>query len=235
MTSAYTDLELLRMQVEALYLSDDGGRLSGINEPEPSQPAPRFFLGRTSQGNLWRTRFDLPPDLTAALEQLAADEPVARNLAQSPRYEAEYLHLLNAHQPRATIFSGPAYTLPAFDPPDQAVMITPENKTLVLAHFSWLFATLADYAPVAAVIADEAAVAVCFSSRLTPRAAAAGVYTEAGYRGRGYAADAVRAWAAAVRASGRVAFYDTSWTNAASQAVARKLGAVQYGADYSIT
>lgn len=231
----YSDAELMRMQVEALFVHDASGRLLAINEPEPSQPAPRFFLGRTSQGNLWRTRFDLPPDLTAALEQLAADEPVVRDLAQPPRYEAEYLHLLNAHQLRATIFSGPAYTLPTFDPPDQAVMITPENKTLVLAHFSWLFTTLADYAPVAAVIADEAAVAVCFSSRLTAVAAEAGVNTEVNYRGRGYAADAVQAWAAAVRAGGRLPLYSTSWSNVASQSVARKLGAVQYGADYSIT
>ena len=75
--------------------------------------------------------------------------------------------------------------------------------------------------------------AVCCSSRVTGRAAEAGVNTLEGYRGRGYAPAAVAAWAAAVRASGRLPLYSTSWDNVASQGVARKLGLVLYGADLS--
>jgi RimJ/RimL family protein N-acetyltransferase len=85
------------------------------------------------------------------------------------------------------------------------------------------------------MVDDGVAVTACSSVRLTPQAAEAGLYTQESYRGRGYSVDAVRLWAEAVRATGRIPLYSTSWENTASQAVAQKLGAVQYGADFSIT
>ena len=78
-------------------------------------------------------------------------------------------------------------------------------------------------------------VAVCFSSRNGADAAEAGLETLAPFRGRGYAAAAVAAWAAAVRASGRLPLYSTGWDNLASQGVVRTLGLVPYGADLSLT
>jgi predicted GNAT family acetyltransferase len=60
------------------------------------------------------------------------------------------------------------------------------------------------------------------------------VETLEGYRGRGHAPAAVAAWARAVRATGRIPLYSTSWDNLASQAVARKLGLIPYGADFSL-
>jgi hypothetical protein len=223
------------MQVEALFVHDANGRLLRINEPDPTNPAPRFFLARTAAGNLWRTRCDLPPDLTAELNRLAADETVVPDLTQPPHHEAEYIELLRQHNSPVTTVAGPAYALPELELPAHAMTITPENIMLLETHFPWLLTTLPDYAPVVAAIVDGVAVAVCFSSRLTAQVAEAGVYTEASYRGRGFAADTVRGWAAGVRASGRLPLYSTSWTNAASQRVAKKLGAVQYGVDYSLT
>lgn len=246
--------EFMHMQAEALFVHDTAGRLVRINEPEPTQPAPRFFLGRTAAGNLWRTRHDIPADLVMALERLVADEPVlgVNNAGGTdntpPVHAAAYAALLEQHAPILGTHAGPAYTLPAEDTtPDAAytggagasgitaIAITPENAHLLRAHFPWLVTTLADYAPVTAVVADGHAAAICFCSRITARAAEAGVYTEADYRGRGFAAETVRAWAAAVRAGGRIPLYSTAWSNTASRAVARKLGAAQYGDDFSIT
>ena len=212
----HSDFELIQMQTAALFVHDADGKLLCINEPEPTSPAPRFFLGRTAAGNLWRTRFDLPEELAAELEQLAADEPVTVNLQAPPRHAAEYHDLLEQHGPIRGLSTGPAYWLPEADPPPGVLLITPENTALVGMHFAWIQRGLDDYAPVAVVLAEGVAVAACFSSRITAQVCEAGVYTEAAYRGRGYAVMTTRGWAAAVHATGRLALYSTSWTNAAS-------------------
>ncbi len=231
----YSDLDLLQMQAEALFVHDANWRLLRINEPDPTSPAPHFFLGRTAAGNIWRTRYDLPVELATEFERLASHEPINSNLSEPPHFAADYMELLQPYAPLATINAGPAYYLPESDMPRDVVTITSENIRLVQAYFPWLYETLADYAPVIVAVEDGNAAAVCFCSRITPRVAEAGVYTEANYRGRGYATKVAQGWAAATRSTGRMPLYSTSWSNHASQAIARKLSAVQYGADYSIT
>lgn len=231
----YTDIDLIQMHVEALFVHDTNGKLLRINEPDPTSPAPQFFLVRAAEGNLWRTRHDLSPDLSAELGQLAASEPVSRGGFELPRYAAEYIALLQHHTPLMTVESEFDYYLPEMDAPRDVVTITAENRSLVQTHFAWFYDTLADYAPVVAAVADGTAVAVCFCSRITPQVAEAGVYTEANYRGHGYATAVAQGWAAAVRSTGRLPLYSTSSSNHASQAIAKKLGAVQYGLDFSIT
>jgi RimJ/RimL family protein N-acetyltransferase len=232
--NVYSDDELIRIHTDLLYIYDANNRLLRINEPEPDNPAPRFFLARSREGNLWRFRHDVPDDLAAELDRLAAAEPVASDFRAPPHHQSQYAALLNRHAPVATTWSGPAYYLAERQPPTHAVTITSENRHLLGAHYAYTLQILADREPVAVIADNGAAVAVCFSARGTNRAAEAGVHTMEAYRGRGYAADTVRAWAAAVRASGRLPLYSTSWDNTASQAVARKLGAVLYGTDFSI-
>jgi RimJ/RimL family protein N-acetyltransferase len=234
----YNNLELALMHTEALYVHDEGGRLVRINEPDPEHPAPRFFLFRTSSGNLWRTRDDLPDHLAAKLNELGAEEPVARDieaLHQPPHHLAEYTELLQQHAPISDTYAGPAFYLPELQPPEEAVTITPENLAVLKTHFPYTLSTYAELAPVAAHVEDGVAVAVCYSARITAQCAEAGVHTIEAYRGRGYAVQVVRGWAAAVSASGKLPLYSTWWENEASQAVAAKLGAVFYGSDFSIT
>ena len=236
----YSHLELAQMQAGALYVHDANNRLLRVNEPDPDGPAPRFFMVRTMSGNLWRTRYDLPADLTTELESLAADEPVVGDLTklrEPPYHLAEYTELLKQHAPLNSmdIDAGPAYYLPKLRPAMGTVTITPANETLLEAYYPYTRSRHAELAPVVVRVVDGVAVAVCCSARITARVAEAGVHTVEPYRGRGYAADIVRGWAAGIRATGRLPLYSTSWENVASQAVAAKLGAVPYGADFSIT
>jgi RimJ/RimL family protein N-acetyltransferase len=226
------------MHADALYVHAENNRLVRVNEPDPEDPAPRFFLFRTTSGNIWRTRYDLPPTLAAKLDTLAASEPVISNplgLREPPYHLAEYTELLNQDAPISGTYAGPAYYLPELDPPHVAVTITPENLSLLEAHYPYTKKMYRELAPVVALVVDGLAVAVCSSVRTTAEVAEAGVHTVGAYRGRGYAVEVVRGWAAAVRATGRLPLYSTWWENKASQAVAVSLDAVLYGVDFSIT
>ena len=231
----YNHFELLQIQAEALYVYNAENRMVRINESDPNDPAPRFFLARSMKGNLCSTRYDLPVNLTLELERLAAAEPVVDDLREPPYYAENYKELLQQHAPIHNIEGGPAYYLPELDPPSSAVRITPENMTLLKAHYPYTLSTFEECSPIVVMVVDGTAVSACFTARNTARVAEAGVYTVDTYRGRGYALETVRGWAGAIRALGKLPFYSTSWSNTASQAVATKLGAVQYGADFNIT
>ena len=237
-----SDLQLIELQASALFTSDDDQRLRYIREPGYAEadldPAPRFFMGRTRAGNMWRFRHNLPEDLVRSLEQLCRAEPAAQNLAEPPLQARAIRALLHAHAPIAAEWRGPAYWIPdRIDAPSNVVLITEANAHLLAATFPWTITEPGGFkiGPLAATIAQNQALSICFCSRITAQAAEAGVETVPAARGHGYASAAVAAWAAAVQQRGLVALYSTSWDNLASQGVARKLGMLRYGDDWSIT
>ena len=232
-----SDLRLLEIQAEALFTHDSSGRIGFVNEPDGAR-APRFFFGRTREGNLWRFRDDLAEDIVRQLDRLAAGEPVHDDLRAEPRNLGGFLEVLRADREVPSIDAGPALRFPDEVPaPANVTRITRANVHL-LQRMGWDSDASAqgfeERGPVVAVVENGAAVSVCFCARLTTRAAEAGVETVEAYRGRGYAPAVVAAWARAVRAIGRIPLYSTSWDNLASQAVARKLGLTQYGTDLSL-
>jgi RimJ/RimL family protein N-acetyltransferase len=205
------DRELMELRMAALFTHDAAGRIVTINELD-GERAPRLFLGRARDGHVWRVRDDLPQDVVDRLATLLK--------AESP------LDQTNPRQPPLA-FAALYETL-------DVVFIGPENRELLCKHYAYTADHLDAGWPVVAVIKEGVAVSICHSSRLTPDVAEAGVDTEEPFRGRGYACDVTAAWAAAVRQSGRIPLYSTSWDNLSSQAVARKLGLVLYGVDLSI-
>jgi RimJ/RimL family protein N-acetyltransferase len=231
----YSDLELLHIQIDVLYVHDVDERLLRINESDTDHPAPCFSLSRSLAGNIWSIRHDLPDDLAAELAHLAAAEPVVDNLREQPYHLKKYKALLAPHASLKEIESGPAYYLPEFASPTTAVEITLDNKSLLEANFPYTASVFDERSPVFVIVQDHAAIAACYCARSSTAAAEAGVDTLEGYRGRGYAAEVVRGWAGAVRAMGKLPLYSTSWDNTPSQAVAAKLGAIQYGTNFSIT
>ena len=229
-----TDLELLNRQVDTLFRHDGAGRLRCVNEPAEPE-APRFFLGRTTAGNVWRFRHDLPAEVTQALEALARLEPAPHVLETDATYFTALKDVLENHQPVRQIWSGPAYRFPeTLGAAPDTVRITDANAEVLGDTFSELRANLSPYEPCVTVVQSGQAVAVCCSARTSAGAAEAGLETLAAFRGRGYAAAVVSGWAAAVREGGKTPLYSTGWDNAASRGVARRLGLVLYGTDLSI-
>ncbi len=228
------DSDWLDLHLNALFVHDGQGRLVTRNDLDRG-PTPRFFLGRTRDGNRWRFREDISDALVARLDALCAEEPFVPDLREPPRYEARYREVLARHAPVRDTWSGPAYRFPDTLPLTDAnvVPLTRDNATLL--HGGDLEPWIEDIGqsePLLAFVRDGRAVSVCGSVRITTEAHEAGVETSAGVRGRGFAVAVVAAWARAVRELGAEPLYSTSWDNASSQAVARKLGLIPYASDY---
>lgn len=222
---------LIEAQLDVLLARDAHGRLTTTRDPA-ARPAPRLFLGRSAEGNVWAVRRDVDPATRDELERLCSVEPklAVPRAERSPACREAVRELLS---PVELEWRGPAYVLPD-EPPhdDRAREVMRERSSEWLDAFPWLADHFDTLAPV--VIAFDAgnAAAVCHSPRgRTALAAEAGVETLALFRGRGLATAAVACWARAVRRTGRLALYSTSWENTASQGVARRLRARLYGED----
>ena len=70
---------------------------------------------------------------------------------------------------------------------------------------------------------DRSVVSICHTPVANARAAEAGTWTRAEFRGRGLAAACTAEWARLLRPSGRLLFYSTSRSNRSSQRVAARL------------
>lgn len=234
----HTDLNLIDIQVRALFTQNAESRLLFVNEPGGTViPAPRLFLGRTRAGNLWRFRADLPENLCQELNALCADEPTLDGeFNEPPRHLETFVRLLERDAPVQEISSGPAYQFAEHEIPSKPILaITENNAEMLQGNFEELITELPAWQPLVALIEDNRAVSVCRSVRITSEAHEAGVETLPDFRGKGYARDVTAEWARLVRAAGAIPLYSTSWENIASQAVARKLRLKCYGSDFSVT
>lgn len=227
-----TAIECLELHAAALFVHDVEGRLVCTNDiGRPA--APRFYLGRSREGAIWRFRHDVPATLVAALEALCRDEPMVDDLRTPPRHTNDYTKLL---APVAKVWSGPAmrFTAPP-PPPANTLAIDTSNADLLRGTFDDWLADVPHRQPFFVALASDEPAAVCASARITPAACEAGVETRLAFRGRGLAGAAVQAWARAVTQTGAAALYSTSWDNTASQRVAAKLELVTYGCDFHVT
>ena len=232
-----TAKDLMEMHAQVMFMHDLNRRIRTINEPWPGEePAPRLFLGRTIDGSaVCRLRNDIPDKLVEKLTALVENErSLNEDFQTRPKHFDDYMNLLAADQ----YTSGPCYRIPDITMPTptmQAVSITRDNiNEYSLAGLEWLIAEIDYGQPCFAIIQDHRVVSVCRSVRVSTEAHEAGLETLAEYRGRGYAAAVVAAWAIEVRKMGALPLYSTSWDNASSRRVAGKLGLSYYGVNFTI-
>ena len=229
-----SDLEWMLLQVDALFVADGRGRLLRRRGPGSEAP-PRFFLGRTRHGNLWRFAAGLPERLVADLARLASGERLGRPLEAPPERFESFRARLEAEAPIERVYHGPAFRFPepeATARPDPGIVpLTPERIDLLGEEFAALRPVVALRQPCFAALSEGRAVAACYVAARGQRAAEAGVETLPGFRGRGLASRATAAWARAVRAEGLLPLYSTEWGNRASRGVAARLGLILYGVD----
>jgi hypothetical protein len=178
----------------------------------------------------WAVRDDVDEDVAEELSAWVRQEPVSSEWRRPPIHAQRYQAALGGR-----VGWGPAF---AFSEPiaTPGGVVAIRDEAVLQRHFSgWVAGEIeAGASPVMAVFVDGHAVSVCFCARRSLVAAEAGLETAPAFRGRGYAARVTSAWAAAVRASGRMPLYSTAWANGSSLAVARKLGLRTYATNWSI-
>jgi hypothetical protein len=253
-----SDLAWMELQLDALFASDAQGRLlhprwAGGEAEAP----PRFFLGRTRHGHLWRFASDVEPARVAEVARLVALERLDRPLDQPPERLEAIRARLSLDAPAECTFHGPAFRFPtdlARRPDPDVVILTPEQESgqgdpavlgdaggldltpfvgtpIGLSGLPALTAVTTARRPCAVLLEGGRAASICFVAARSARAAEAGVVTLPGHRGRGLGSRAVAAWARAVAGAGLLPLYSTEWSNRASRALAARLGLMLYGVD----
>ncbi|WP_413376754.1 GNAT family N-acetyltransferase [Paenibacillus taichungensis] len=224
--SNLSPMDMMKIQADTLYTMDNQKRLLNINEPDGGQ-APALFVGITSVGQCSYYHEQLPFTL---IEELGCDTELPLDITK-------LIRRVETFKPVKSVWMGPAYAFPekcgGWHP---NVQLIESHRTFLLEeHFPDLIERLHEKMPVAAYVIENSAVAVCCSARVSQQGAEASLNTAPNFRGQGYAAEAVNCWQYHVKESGRIPIYSTSWDNIASQTVARKLGLIQFGVDFSIT
>lgn len=222
----------MRLHVEALFTCDAAGRLLTVNDAGAA-PAPRFFFGRTPNGNAWWFRHDIDASLAEDLGSRCEAQTAGLDVVAAEQFIA----LLSCAEPVRRTWAGPAYHFPPNLPSTDSdvVRVTAADASVLSPYLEDWLGDVSAAEPMAAALLDGKAVSVCASVRITPHAHEAGVDTHRDFRRRGYAARAVNAWARAVREMDRIPLYSTSWENVASRALAKRLGLIQFGSDLHIT
>ena len=244
--------------LQTSFIVDGAGFIVSTREPSPTR-GPLFTLVRSTTQSAWLMRAGLERELARELEGFARREPPAIELRAEPVHSAHYRALLadrigsgeqtaskGASNEPARHFSGLAYSFPSDlgvaggavgggVVADGVVAVTDEG--LLERHFEgWKPGEIAaGRAPLLAAFEAGSPVSICFCARRTETAAEAGLETAKGFRRRGLAARVTRAWALALRESGRTPLYSTAWTNTASQAVASALGLTPYASIWSLS
>ena len=155
------DRDLMQLKADALFTHDAAGRILTSNETDPEW-APRLFLGRTPDGNVWRFRDDLSTDVVSELKRLCREEPPLADPRQRAVMFDALKAVLEAREPVVEVWEGPTWHVPRpLVATDRAVSIGPENRDFLEVHFPYAAEHLDEQWPVCAVVMGGVAVSTC--------------------------------------------------------------------------
>jgi len=102
--------EVMKLHVETGYQHDGKSRLTAIND-RVQRPVPRYWLGRSAEGVMWRFRHDLPDLLCEELETISRNEKTRETPSDylfGPTLDAaKYQAILDRHEQTSTLWNGP--------------------------------------------------------------------------------------------------------------------------------
>jgi hypothetical protein len=233
-----SDLDLLRLEIKTLWISDERGRLLRTNEPA-ARAAPFLVIAGAQGGRALALGADVPDALAVELRAAVARAEPSHDPRDRPRVLERCRHLLEAGLSPVRIACGPTYVMPGSVAYASEVHIhrsdcdveSLRDKRPVSAWAAEECDGLLNgcVGPFAIATVDDQVVSVCHTSRMGAGAAEAGVWTDPALRGNGHASAVTAAWASLFDRTLFTLFYSTSGDNVASQRVAAKLGLREIG------
>src|SRR5437867_609669 len=126
----------MRTHIATLFNCDADGRIRALGRPwSRAGGAPRFYMGRRHDGNVWLFRDDLPDEQSRELEVLCRSEPSTKDLRRPPRVAPEIRAALQGLGPITREYRGPAYLIPeGTQAPTDAVSITKKDGRMLEAE-----------------------------------------------------------------------------------------------------
>ena len=147
----------MRLHVEALYTRDAAGRLLTVNDAGAA-PAPRFFFGRTPNGNMWWFRHDVDGAMAEDLAGLCEFQQAGLDVVSAEGFA----DLLSRAAPIQKIWAGPAYHVPPDlrSEDDRVVRVTADNATVLSPYLEDWQGDVAPNVPMAVALENGKAVSV---------------------------------------------------------------------------
>jgi hypothetical protein len=243
-----SDVELLSIQFQTLFLTTGSGRIERENDPDHS-PGPRLWLAGCASGNVAGLRSDVADDLAAEIMTIVAMEPPFFAQNGRPQYLDRYIELLSREGAVRKQSLGVIYELPKdLEYEHGMTLIDSESEEgtrlcdslsvngMPAGLFDMGFTDVSDFwAPWCVALDDGQVASVAFAARLSKAGAEIGVATVPEMKGRGYAAATVTRWSRLQSLRSRALFYSTDQTNGSSQRVAARLGLRFLGASMRLS
>jgi hypothetical protein len=231
--AALSDLELLRIEMDMLWRSDN---------------APDLVLACAREGMRVRVTPDVPEWLaTLARAEVESASPRMDVMLPPPLVERMRLLLEDAlgASVAMTAESGPSYVIhQGVHAATSAQLVRSDAPGIDLlrqanpgnwAIDEWQHLLQGDLGPWVMATVEQRVVSICHTARSSSRAAEAGVWTHPDHRGQGHAAACTAEWASLMRPSQRLLYYSTSRTNGSSQRVAARLGLRHLGCVWQLS
>jgi GNAT acetyltransferase len=243
-----SDIELLSIQFQTLFLTTGSGRIERENDPDHSS-GPGLWLAGCASGNVAGLRFDVTDDLAAEIMALVVKEPPFFTEDVRPQYLDRYIELLSREGAVRKQSLGVIYELPndlKYGPDVPLIDSESDEWERLCASLSvdgmpaglldMGFRDVSDFwAPWCVALHNGRVASVAFAARLSKAGAEIGVATAPEMRGRGYAAAAVAGWSRLQSLKSLALFYSTDQTNGSSQRVAARLRLRLMGASLRIS
>lgn len=231
------DLDLLRLELDAIWGVDEHGRLRGAHH---------LVIAAAPGQTMAAVAEHVSDELMSRLIEVVDNAGPRDDPAIVPAAVERCCELLQDSFGAVTVAGGPSYAVvPPLSATTEAALVrsdTPEwagaagirPQSWQAGEWSELISGRAG-APWAMVIADEQVASICHTPARSDIGAEAGTWTDPGFRGRGYAAAATAAWADLAARRWEHLYYSTDAANPSSRRVAARLGLRPIGWLWKIT